>query len=71
MTTTKTRPLAKDVAVPPAAPCPPPPSRGLECRGCGCRELRVLYTRYRAGSIVRVRACRHCGRRLVTRETAG
>ena len=64
-------PLAKDVAVPPAAPCPPPPSRGLECRGCGCRELRVLYTRYRAGSIVRVRACRHCGRRLVTRETAG
>ena len=71
MTTTKTRPLAKDVAVPPAAPCPPPPSRGLECRGCGCRDLRVLYTRYRAGSIVRVRACRHCGRRLVTRETAG
>ena len=70
MTTTKTRPLAKDVAVPPAAPCPTP-LRGLECRGCGCRDLRVLYTRYRARSIVRVRSCRHCGRRLVTRETAG
>jgi len=70
MTTTKTRPPAKDAAVPSAAPSPTPP-RGLECRGCGCGDLRVLYTRYRAGSIVRVRACRHCGRRLVTRETAG
>jgi hypothetical protein len=69
VTTTRKRPPARDNAAPPA-PCHPPP-RGLECRGCGCRDLRVLYTRYRAGSIVRVRACRHCGRRLVTRETAG
>ena len=63
-------PPAKDAAVPSAAPSPPQ-LRGLECRGCGCRDLRVLYTRYRAGVIVRVRSCRHCGRRLVTRETAG
>jgi transcription elongation factor Elf1 len=45
--------------------------RGLECRHCGCRDLRVLYTRQRPRSIMRVRVCRHCGRRVVTRETAG
>jgi len=45
--------------------------RGLECRNCGCRHFEVLYTRQRPGSIMRVRQCRHCGKRLVTRETAG
>jgi transcriptional regulator NrdR family protein len=39
------------------------------CPTCGCRHLPVLYTRQRAQQIVRVRACRNCGRRIVTRET--
>jgi DNA-directed RNA polymerase subunit RPC12/RpoP len=43
--------------------------RGLECRKCGCRDLRVIYTRSgRGGHIVRRRECRHCGQRLVTWE---
>ena len=45
--------------------------RGLECRACGCRHFEVLYTRPRPGGIMRVRQCRHCGKRLMTRETAG
>jgi hypothetical protein len=44
--------------------------RGLECRACGCRHFEVLYTRPRPGGIMRVRQCRHCGKRLVTRETS-
>ena len=42
---------------------------GLVCRQCGCHHFEVLYTRQRPGSIVRVRRCRHCGKRMVTRET--
>ena len=45
--------------------------RGLECRACGCRHFEVLYTRPRPGGIMRVRRCRHCGKRLMTRERAG
>ena len=41
---------------------------GLVCPKCGCRHLIVVYTRPRVRQILRVRACRHCGRRLVTRE---
>jgi len=41
----------------------------LACPSCACAHLPVLYTRQRAKQIVRVRACRNCGRRLVTRET--
>lgn len=45
--------------------------RGLVCRHCGCRHLRVVYTRRAwGGRIMRRRECRHCGRRLTTRETA-
>jgi hypothetical protein len=51
------------------APREPPP--GLECRGCGCHHFEVLYTRPRLGGIMRVRQCRYCGKRLVTRETPG
>jgi hypothetical protein len=55
-------------SVPPAAP-PAESQRGLECRKCGCRDLRVVYTRSgRGGHIVRRRECRHCGQRLVTWE---
>ena len=49
----------------------PAERRGLECRACGCRHFEVLYTRPRPGGIMRVRQCRHCGKRLMTRETAG
>lgn len=52
---------------------PPPAERGkgLECRKCGCRDFHVLYTRPQFGGyIMRVRECRHCGKRLLTRERA-
>lgn len=42
---------------------------GFECRSCGCRHFYVVYTRPTEQGITRVRACRHCGRRFVTRET--
>lgn len=44
------------------------PALGLECPKCGCRHLPVSYTRKRPGHILRVRRCRHCGRRVATRE---
>jgi len=44
---------------------------GLECRACGCREFRVVYTRKTWGNrILRRRECRHCGRRMTTWEKA-
>jgi DNA-directed RNA polymerase subunit RPC12/RpoP len=42
--------------------------RGLACPKCGCRHLPVRYTRQRPGFIQRIRECRHCGRRVITRE---
>ena len=66
--------MAKPPPFPPRdAPATGPTSadqRGLVCRHCGCRDLRVLYTRQRPGGIMRVRICRHCGRRVITREMA-
>ncbi len=53
---------------------PPPPSppfprpRGLVCPHCACRHFEVVYTRPAHDGVTRVRACRHCGRRLTTRE---
>jgi transcriptional regulator NrdR family protein len=45
--------------------------RGLECRVCGCKHLRVVYTRSRSeGKLVRRRECRHCGTRMTTCERA-
>ncbi len=45
--------------------------RGLECRNCGCKHFRVVYTRpYRGGGLIRRRECRHCGRRMTTWERA-
>ena len=42
---------------------------GLECRNCGCRHFRVVYTRRaRNGKLIRRRECRHCGKRLTTIE---
>ena len=43
-------------------------AKGLACPRCGCRHLFVVYTRAKPGHIFRVRSCRHCGRRLITRE---
>jgi len=49
----------------------PEEKRGLECRACGCRHFRVLYTRAAwGGRILRRRGCRHCGRRITTYEHA-
>ena len=46
--------------------------RGLECRACGCKHFRVVYTRPTWGNrILRRRECRHCGRRITTWEKTG
>jgi transcriptional regulator NrdR family protein len=45
-----------------------PSKGGIECPRCGCRHFRVVYTRPRNNAIVRLRECRHCGRRVLTRE---
>ena len=53
---------------------PPPidPAVGLVCRGCGCRHFHVVYTRKAPGNrIMRLRECRHCGKRVQTWESAG
>ncbi len=43
--------------------------RGLECRHCGCKHFRVIYTRPTWGArIMRRRECRHCGKRMTTWE---
>ena len=42
--------------------------KGLRCTQCGCAHLPVVYTRQRANLIVRVRVCRHCGKRTTTYE---
>jgi transcriptional regulator NrdR family protein len=50
---------------------PAPAAPGLVCPKCGCRHFAVVYTRPRVGYIMRVRSCRHCGKRVVTRERIG
>lgn len=42
--------------------------KGIECPDCGCRHLFVRATYNRKETIVRVRICRNCGRRLRTAE---
>jgi transcriptional regulator NrdR family protein len=45
--------------------------RGLQCRQCGRRHFRVVYTRAAwGGRIIRRRECRTCGERLTTWERA-
>ena len=41
---------------------------GLACPACGYRHLPVWYTRQKPGHVLRVRVCRHCGKRIPTRE---
>jgi hypothetical protein len=43
---------------------------GLVCGTCGCRHFLTVYTRPKRGHIQRLKECRHCGRRIVTRERA-
>ena len=44
---------------------------GLECRHCGCRHFKVIYTRpWYGGRIMRRRECRNCGKRMTTWEKA-
>lgn len=45
-------------------------NRGLECRHCGCKHFRVVYTRPTWGNrIIRRRECRQCRRRMTTWES--
>jgi hypothetical protein len=41
---------------------------GLVCPRCHCRDFHVIYTRRQENSVMRRRECRHCGRRVTTRE---
>lgn len=56
---------------PAVRPRPEPEPPGIECPACGCRHFFVVYVRPRRSMIVRRRECRHCGRRITTRERAG
>jgi len=58
--------MATEVKTPNAEP-PREPS-GLRCPRCGCGHLPVLYTRHKRDHVLRVRHCRNCGRRVMTRE---
>ena len=42
--------------------------KGLACRDCGCREFRTPHTRRMSGGIMRERACRNCGKVILTKE---
>lgn len=53
----------------PPAPAERPPAEGLACRKCGCAHFRVVYLKRVPGGVMRVRECRHCGKRMRTRET--
>ncbi|HQL55797.1 MAG TPA: hypothetical protein PLQ87_13900 [Phycisphaerae bacterium] len=42
---------------------------GLVCRACGCQHFRVVYVKpLPNGAVRRLRECRHCGKRMTTRE---
>ncbi len=44
---------------------------GLVCRACGCQHFRVVYLkRLPNGVVMRLRECRHCAKRITTRESA-
>jgi transcriptional regulator NrdR family protein len=44
-------------------------TKGLFCRNCHCRDLRVVRTRPAMnGKIMRIRECRNCERRLISYE---
>lgn len=43
-------------------------NEGIRCPGCHCRHLIQVFTRHSGSRTVRVRECRHCGRRVRTTE---
>jgi hypothetical protein len=44
-------------------------ARGVRCKACGCADFYVKETtRRKDGTISRRRQCRHCGKRITTRE---
>lgn len=45
-----------------------PEPLGVPCPRCGCCDQRVVETRRKRGRIVRIRNCRHCGKRIITTE---
>jgi DNA-directed RNA polymerase subunit RPC12/RpoP len=42
--------------------------KGLTCGKCGCRDFRTPHTRRMRDGIMRERACRHCGKVILTKE---
>lgn len=50
-------------------PLPNDEGRGLRCSVCGCRQFETTHTEpLTDGRIRRRKACRNCGRKLVTFE---
>ena len=44
---------------------------GLVCRACGCQHFRAVYLkRLPKAVLMRRRKCRHCCKRITTREMA-
>ena len=42
--------------------------QSLECPRCGCRHMYTVETKSTPHRIIRIRQCRHCGRRIKTYE---
>ena len=54
---------------PDGQPVPAAGPAARECPECGCCDLRLIAVRVgHGGAIVRRRECRHCGRRMTSRE---
>lgn len=60
--------VAEAPAPAPQPTAAPPTPEGPMCPSCHCRHLPVYATRHRLNFTIRIRFCRHCGRRVVTRE---
>lgn len=48
----------------------PTATGGVACPSCGCYDTRVYRTVRFDNGFRRVRVCRHCGRKILTRERA-
>lgn len=43
--------------------------QGIKCPDCGCRHFWKTYeSRPEGGTVFRIKECRHCGKRIKTRE---
>lgn len=45
------------------------PDNGIKCPVCHCHDMRCYRTIRNQDKIVRIRVCRHCGKRVVTHES--